>query len=861
MEFTMTDEASAADPGGPSDARRDGDTFDLLIDGALRAGFERDGHAAPPKPGGNTVLAKLSRAGRTIAGINLTREASGARMAHSQADAPPDIPRRIGRYDITREISRGGVGAVLLGRDADLGREIAIKLLLEQHATSDEMVRRLVEEAQIGGQLEHPGIVPVHELGLVAGELPYLTMKLVKGRTLAELLDEREDPRQDRQHYLGILQQVCQAIAYAHSRRVIHRDLKPLNMMVGEFGEVQVMDWGLAKVLSRRDAAQKVPDGRDSIHTVRTEDATASTVGAVMGTPAYMAPEQARGETGTIDERADVFGLGAILCEILTGRPPYGDGSLEELLRRARDGQVDEARERLSSCGADRDAIDLALACLEPDRSKRLRDAREVARRMSAYLGSLEERAQLASLEATEARVRAEGERKARIRTLAGGVVSLVLLAGLLAALGFQQFAREEQELVERSRSDLESRVSRIVENLQRRARPTLETLLRTTGADEIAEFESRAGVTGRAFLLSGDKIVWPSDGNGDAPDSAIPWRDSAADPVDRRLLDDAYVYLAAGLRSEARFALETLIATNPGFNVRAEATMQLARIIDGNTDGGEAQARLAELLESLIASAKEGESRDPSAVSWVLAALEVRAKLHSQADEAAASAARLLELLERLVDEEARVSGGVRDSYRPLLDERAAQSRAALAEDLRERWGIAAATLRRFDDEAIFRLEIDEIWRPTLRARPASNRVEHTVRWNDGQRRIVASLRSEDGQTIAGMIRLEDAVLGVLQEHLGDSDSPVGVREVDGGVVFGEPSPNSRVIVVASFDGEFEWAAWMDLRPARERLRRQVSVRYGSMVAVVFLLLAVLVLTSWRGLARRPGDSTRSIG
>src|SRR5262249_12518019 len=160
---------------------------------------------------------------------------------------------------------------VLRGRDTGLGREVAVKVLLEAHQGRAELVRRFVEEAQIGGQLQHPGVVPVYELGQFPDRRPYFTMKLVKGRTLAALLRARTDPAEDRPRFLSIFLQVCQTVAYAHSKGVVHRDLKPANVMVGAFGEVQVMDWGLAKVLADgvRTRPEKPPDS--VVRTVRSE--------------------------------------------------------------------------------------------------------------------------------------------------------------------------------------------------------------------------------------------------------------------------------------------------------------------------------------------------------------------------------------------------------------------------------------------------------------------------------------------------------------------------------------------------------------------------------------------------------------
>jgi serine/threonine protein kinase len=157
--------------------------------------------------------------------------------------------RRAGRYHVLGEIARGGMGIVLKGRDPDLGRDVAMKVLHPSHARSPAMIQRFIEEAQIGGQLQHPGILPVYELGLDTELRPYFTMRLVHGRTLTALLEERPDPTKDLGRFLAIFEQVCQTVAYAHARGVIHRDLKPSNVMVGAFGEVLVVDWGLAKIL------------------------------------------------------------------------------------------------------------------------------------------------------------------------------------------------------------------------------------------------------------------------------------------------------------------------------------------------------------------------------------------------------------------------------------------------------------------------------------------------------------------------------------------------------------------------------------------------------------------------------------
>src|SRR5258708_40121800 len=162
----------------------------------------------------------------------LLKEAEGesAHVVKPKSDAMPTPEQTGDRYQLQGEIARGGMGAILKGRDNDLGRDLAIKVLLERHGKNPEFLRRFVEEAQIAGQLQHPGIVPVYELGTFADRRPYFAMKLVKGRTLAEIMADRSDPAVDRPHLLDIFRDVTQTMAYAHARGVIHRDLKPSNV-------------------------------------------------------------------------------------------------------------------------------------------------------------------------------------------------------------------------------------------------------------------------------------------------------------------------------------------------------------------------------------------------------------------------------------------------------------------------------------------------------------------------------------------------------------------------------------------------------------------------------------------------------
>jgi serine/threonine-protein kinase len=371
------------------------------------------------------------------------KEAEGAptHIVQPKSDAVPPPEQTGDRYQLQGEIARGGMGVVLRGRDVDLGRDLAVKVLLEQHAQRPEVARRFLEEAQIGGQLQHPGVVPVYDIGRF-GERPFFTMKLVKGQTLAQLLAERADSTQDRPRFLGIALQVAQTLAYAHAKGVIHRDLKPANIMVGAFGEVQVMDWGLAKVLTEggvadEERARRERERLENVTQIRTARSSASgcgtetEAGSLLGTPAYMPPEQANGEVAHLDRRADVFGLGALLCEILTGKPPYVGRSTDEVRRKACNGDLADAGMRLDGCGADPELVALTRTCLAPEASDRPRDAQAVADGLSAYLHGVQERLHQAELAEAEAKAKAIEEARRRRLTLAlAGTVLLALTLG-----------------------------------------------------------------------------------------------------------------------------------------------------------------------------------------------------------------------------------------------------------------------------------------------------------------------------------------------------------------------------------------------------------------------------------------------
>lgn len=275
------------------------------------------------------------------------------------------------RYTREGMLGRGGMGVVYLARDHVLGRMVALKEANRNGAVAE----RLAREAQVTAGLEHPGIVTVHDSGITEDGRPFYTMRLLRGRALSAVLAERPQLA-DRlalvRHYLD----ACNAVAYAHAEGVVHRDLKPANIMVGGFGETQVVDWGLACRVGDIQPAPVLGEARP-----QTRRASATETGAVLGTPAYMAPEQARGERS--DPRVDVWSLGAVLFELLTGRPIREDGALAVVLARAREGFFPSLRDDPTLPA---ELVAIAEHALAADAKARYADAGALATDVQAWL-------------------------------------------------------------------------------------------------------------------------------------------------------------------------------------------------------------------------------------------------------------------------------------------------------------------------------------------------------------------------------------------------------------------------------------------------------------------------------------------
>ncbi len=403
-----------------------------------------------------SILLDMEAAGKVAPRLRL-REAEADVVVEGEVKL-----RHSGRFEVLGALARGGVGEVLKGRDVDLGRDVALKVLHERFVSDPQLVQRFVEEAQIGGQLQHPGVVPVYELGLGADGRPFFAMKLVKGRTLSALIHDRAGTPGGDRALVEAFAHTCQTMAYAHSRGVIHRDLKPANVMVGAFGEVQILDWGFAKVLSRGGVADERRSRAPAfpatiVTTVRTTGTGSESVaGSIMGTPAYMPPEQALGHVEALDERSDVFSLGAILAEALTGQPPY-TGAPDFVLVQAAQCSLEGAFSRLDACGADPALVALAKRCLSPLPKDRPRDASLVAAEVEAHLLAVDERAHRGALAAEEARAEAEkkeGEARdqRRLRRLSLSLSAAVLVAIVVGGLAFLEVSGARRERVDRAR-------------------------------------------------------------------------------------------------------------------------------------------------------------------------------------------------------------------------------------------------------------------------------------------------------------------------------------------------------------------------------------------------------------------------
>ncbi|MCB9674227.1 MAG: serine/threonine protein kinase [Alphaproteobacteria bacterium] len=306
------------------------------------------------------------------------------RLAGTSAET--QLPAHTDRFEFRATLGQGAQGEVFRVWDRGLRRSMAMKTLRSDRADATAVLARFVAEAQLTSQLRHPAIVPVHELGRLPDGRLYYTMREVRGTTLATLIRGVHEASGDTwqasaqgttlRDLVAAFAGACEAVGHAHSRGVIHRDLKPGNLMVGEFGEVQVIDWGIAK---------RIGTAEDPVQTARDDVEDETRLGEVVGTPAYMAPEQAYGWNDRVDARSDVYALGAILFEILTGRPPYEPRPGQPVLSQVLEGPPGDPG-RADGPVPPAALVDLVRVCMARERTARPADAGAVREAVLPWL-------------------------------------------------------------------------------------------------------------------------------------------------------------------------------------------------------------------------------------------------------------------------------------------------------------------------------------------------------------------------------------------------------------------------------------------------------------------------------------------
>jgi len=374
----------------------------------------------------------------------------------------PEELLREKKYDIGQVVAQGGMGAILDARETTIERRVAMKVML--NGSNPDDLTRFVAEAKITGQLEHPNVIPVHELSVDENGQPFYTMKMVRGITLKKVLEllAQGIPETVKKHplpaLLTIFQKVCDALAFAHSKGVIHRDLKPENIMLDDFGVVLVMDWGLAKVIGQKTAAAAVDVTRSLVRTLPPEPSGATLSGSIMGTPQYMAPEQARGEVETMDERADVYALGAILYHLLALRPAVTGDDAWAIVEKVAKGEIEPLTAptpgKSSHLPSGRIPDSLAAVvgkALAFDKEQRYGRVEDLQRDCTAYQNGFATSAEKAGLGKQLSLL----VKRHRVATAALALIFLLTIGFMAKVIASEQRARAAQTNAEQALADL----------------------------------------------------------------------------------------------------------------------------------------------------------------------------------------------------------------------------------------------------------------------------------------------------------------------------------------------------------------------------------------------------------------------
>ncbi len=784
--------------------------------------------------------------------LAVTLDAPGESVAEGTITVTREQPGRYlppGADPSANELGRGGIGRVLVVRDAHLSREVALKELLTRpepgSAASGRdavVLTRFLREARITGQLEHPNIVPVYELGQRHDGTLYYTMKVVRGRTLADALAEC-DGLSDRLPLLKHFADLCNAMAYAHARGVIHRDLKPGNVMLGEFGETVLLDWGLARPVD--EAAAEALDRALSDSGIEGHDPAATTEGAVLGTPLYMSPEQARG-VADLDPRADVWSLGVMLYELVTGQRPFQGRSVVGVLTAVTSGAREPVRAVTPDAPPELAAV--IERALHTDRDARYADAGELAAEVTAFLMGDRVRAYRYGLRDVLARFA-----RRHVVSLAVAAIAVCLLVGLGVWAHMGVRGERDRAMVAEAKAMAAAEQAREAERAATAARDDAEGLVQYMVGDLRQTLEP----LGRLDLLDGVVARVSVRGAAEADPQAEPSR--ARSRADTQFVI-AMLAAARGMHDDARAAATEshrlragLVEAAPSPRARlhlARSTLQLAALDRQIGDRPSAQRRIEAALAELTPLAEGG---DPEARHSRAEALQALGELRSSGGD--------LEAAEDLFREALTVrSALVAD------DESQTRWRTALAEvhdrlgDVRFDRGDAAGALDAYGEARALR-EALVAARPEnlqwVRQLGVSYDQLADVRFHAGQHREALEAWQE------AMDRLTRAY-AANPSHLGwRRDAAIArLKMADGLAALGRTAPAARSLagvvddlrdLAARNPDDIGWAR--DLNVARWR-RADLLVQLGQLDDAAALLDAALADAATL-VKRVPGNAT----
>jgi len=498
---------------------------------------------SPDEKNGGTIPPDADETAFLDGGARAAGDAVDFLEPHQRVEGSPSSQR----YLLGETLGEGGMAVVHTATDIHLQRVVAVKRLRPELVHQDEARQRFFAEAEILASLDHPGTTAVFEAGRLPDGDCFYAMKRVQGQTLRELMDERIDEdlldRGNRTHFIEIFIRVCQAVAAAHNQGVIHRDLKPENIMVDDLGVVYVMDWGLAKKLVED------PDGDQS-------DSGRTRIGAVMGTPAYMAPEQASGHTGTSDRQADVFSLGVMLYEILTGVNPFRGETAVESMKGVMYHDPDPPRKRNPRLNRTISAI--TMKALDKDPFRRYRSAVELAEDVRHYREFLP----VAAIEPTvRERLANWSRRRPRLAATLATLVVVLVVAALTAA--FQASVENARvatgygyiDAIEARLAEIEIEMATLTEERGRLAPGAERGVVENQLAALRAEFE--VGEKDRMVLslaITGFTILSPEE--------------RAREAIRQSIWDNIEEHIAVGDYYRAREAILSALRYHEGANI-----------------------------------------------------------------------------------------------------------------------------------------------------------------------------------------------------------------------------------------------------------------------------------------------------